>query len=71
VKRFRTDEGGEYTSKKFAEYLKSEGIIMESTMPYSPQSDGVVEQANCTIMERVRCMLDDAGHSKKSWAFAV
>ena len=26
VKRFRTDGGGEYTSKKFAEYLKSEGI---------------------------------------------
>jgi hypothetical protein len=25
VKRFRTDGGGEYTSKKFAEYLKSEG----------------------------------------------
>jgi len=24
VKRFRTDGGGEYTSKKFAEYLKSE-----------------------------------------------
>jgi hypothetical protein len=27
VKRFRTDGGGEYTAKKFAEYLKSEGIL--------------------------------------------
>jgi hypothetical protein len=27
VKRFRTDGGSEYTSKKFAEYLKSEGIL--------------------------------------------
>jgi len=27
VKRFRTDGGGEYTSNKFAEYLKSEGIL--------------------------------------------
>jgi hypothetical protein len=26
VMRFRTDGGGEYTSKKFAEYHKSEGI---------------------------------------------
>jgi len=71
VKRFRTDGGGEYTSKKFAEYLKSEGIIKETTMPYSPQSNGVDVRANRTIMERVRCMLDDAGLSKKYWAFAV
>ena len=71
VKRFRTDGGGEYTSKKFAEYLKSEGIIKETTTPYTPESNGVVEQANCTIMERVRSMLDDAGLSKKYWALAV
>jgi hypothetical protein len=33
VKRFCTDGGGEYTSKKFAEYLKSEGILKETTTP--------------------------------------
>jgi len=36
VKQFLTDGGSEYTSKKFAEYLKSEGIIKETTTPYSP-----------------------------------
>jgi len=71
VQQFRTDGGGEYTSKKFAEYLKSEGIITETTTPNSPQSNGVVERETSTIMERVRCMLDDAGLSKKYWAFAV
>ena len=71
VKRFRTDRGGEYTSKKFAEYLKSDGILKEMTTPYPPQSNGVVEQANRTIMERVGCMLDNAGLSKMYWAFAV
>jgi len=65
VKQFRTDGGGEYTSKKFAEYLQSEGITKETTTPYSPQSNGVVERANSQIMERVKCMLDDAGPSKK------
>jgi len=71
VKRFRTDGGGEYTSKKFAEYLKSEGILKETTTPYTPQTNGVFEQANRIIMERVECMLDDARLSKKCWAFAV
>jgi len=64
VKRFRTDRGGEYTSKKFAEYLKAEGILKETTTPYTPQSNRVVERAIRTIMECVRYMRDDAGLSK-------
>ena len=69
--QFRTDGGGEYTSKKFAEYLQSEGILKETTTPYTPQSNGVVEWANHMIIEHVQCMLDNAGLSKKYWAFAV
>jgi len=71
VKRFRNDGGGEYTSKTFTEYLKSEGILQKANMPYTPQSNGVVKWANRMIMERVQCMLDHAGLSKKYWAFAV
>jgi transposase InsO family protein len=71
VKRFRTDGGGEYTSKTFAEYLESEGILKEMTRPYTHCTNGVVERANRTIMERVRCILDDARLSKKYWTFAV
>jgi len=71
VKRFRTDGGGEYTSKKIAEYLKSDRILQETTAPYTPQSNEVVEWANHTMMECVRWMLDNAGVSKKYWPFAV
>jgi hypothetical protein len=53
VKRLRTDGCGEYTFQKFAEYWKSEGIQMEMTTPYTPQSNGVVERANSTMMEHV------------------
>jgi len=60
VNRFRTDGGGEYTFKEFTEYLKSEGILKETTMPYTPQSNGVIERANRTIMESLQCMQDDA-----------
>jgi len=71
VKRFRTDGGGVYTFKKFAEYLKSEGIVMETTTPYTPQSNGVVSRTNRTVMEHVWCMLDNSGLSMMYWAFAV
>jgi len=50
VKGFRKGGGGEYTSKKFAEYLKSEGIQKETTTPDTAQSNGVVELANRTMM---------------------
>jgi len=53
VRRIRNDGSGEYTSKKFGKYLKSEGIIQQTTMPYSPQSNGVIEWQNRAIMERV------------------
>jgi hypothetical protein len=49
-KRFCTDGDGEYISKKFVEYLKSEGILKETTVPYTPQPNGVVKRANQTIM---------------------
>jgi len=70
VKRFHTDGGGEYTFKKFTEYLKSMAILKEMTMPYTSQSNGVVELANCTILEGIWGMLDDAGLSIKYWPSA-
>jgi hypothetical protein len=71
VKRFCTDGGGEYTANKFAEYLNSESIIQEMTTSDSPQSGGVVERANFTIMELLRCMLDESRISKMFRNFAV
>jgi hypothetical protein len=53
VKRFCTDGAGEYTSKKLAEYIISEVILKEMTMPYTSQSNGVVEPANHMNMQRV------------------
>jgi hypothetical protein len=53
VKRFCTDGGSWYTSKKYAEYLKSEGKLKETTTPDTPQCNGVIGCANCTILEYV------------------
>jgi len=71
VKRFRTDGGGEYTSKKLTEYLKSEATLKKTTTHYTPQSNGVAERVNRKIMESVRRMMNDGLLSKKYWVFAV
>ena len=60
LKVLRTDNGGEYTSLEFEEYLESEGIRHERTVPKTPQQNGVAERLNRTLMEMVRSMLIDA-----------
>lgn len=71
IKVLRSDRGGEYMSSIFQEFLKANGIKHQKTIPDSPQQNGVAERANRTIMEKVRCMLMDAGLGMKFWAEAV
>jgi transposase InsO family protein len=37
IKTLRTDNGGEYTSKKFVVFCKSTGVRRELTVPHNPQ----------------------------------
>ena len=46
LKVLRTDNGGEFTSTKFEEFLKSEGIHHECTIPKTPEQNGVAERLN-------------------------
>ena len=43
IKALRSDNGGEYTSHRFTEILKENGITHEKTAPYSPEQNGVSE----------------------------
>ena len=69
VKILRTDNGGEYTSKKFESYLKKEGIRHEVTIPKTPEQNGVAERMNRTLVEMTRSMLSDM--SRVFWAEAL
>ena len=71
LKKLRSDNGGEYTSKKFDDYCKDNGIKREFTIPYSPQQNGVAERMNRTILEAVRSMLYHANLPHMFWAEAV
>lgn len=65
TKTIRTDNGTEYTSHKFENYLRNHGIQHELTVPYTPQQNGIAERMNRTIIEAARCM------PKSFWAEAV
>jgi transposase InsO family protein len=71
LKCLRTDNGGEYTTKKFRSFCSEHGIRHEKTVPGTPQHNGIAERMNRTIVERVRCMLKMAGLHKSFWGEAT
>ncbi|XP_011859670.1 PREDICTED: uncharacterized protein LOC105557114 [Vollenhovia emeryi] len=71
IKAIRTDNGKEFINKKFQEITEKYGIVHQTSVPYSPQQNGLAERANRTIVEKARAMLLDAGLSKTYWAEAT
>lgn len=67
----RTDRGGEFTSNEFNVYCEEAGISRQLTTAFTPQQNGVAERKNRTIMEMVRCILNDKEVPKKFWAEAA
>ena len=68
IKTLRSDNGSEYTSKEFEDYLKKNGIRYKRTVPKTPEQNGVAERMNRTFVETVRAMLSDSKLPKKFWA---
>ena len=64
LKSLRSDNGGEYVSNAFPDYLRQEGIVHEQTVPKTPEQNGVAERMNWTIVETARMLHFDA--KKKS-----
>ena len=65
IKRVMSNHGGEYFSNNFTLFYEEHGIIHERTPPYSPQSNGVAERKNRTLIDLVNAMLDTVGLSKE------
>ena len=71
IKRLRYDKGGEYESNAFNTFYEEHEIIHETTLPYSPEFNGVVEIKNITIKEMINAMLVSSGASLNLWGEAI
>ena len=70
VKTLRSDNGGEYKSHVFQNWMKKMGIRHETTVPKTPQQNGVAERQMLTIVEMARSMLHGANVPTELWAEA-
>ena len=71
IKVLRSENGTEYRNDQFSIFCKKEGISRHFTVRDTPQQNGVAERMNRTLLEKVRCMLSNAGLGKQFWAEAV
>ncbi|KAE8720675.1 V-type proton ATPase subunit G3 [Hibiscus syriacus] len=71
VKRLRSDNGGEYRNRRFRDFCANNGIKMETTIPMTPQQNGVAERMNRTLNERARSMRIHVGLPKFLWVEAI
>ncbi|KAI5327166.1 hypothetical protein L3X38_026562 [Prunus dulcis] len=71
IKTLRFENGGEYRSDHFLKVCRDEGIVKHFTVKETLQHNGVAERMNRTSLEKVRCMLSNAGLGKVFWAQAI
>ncbi len=67
----RSDQGGEFTSKQFEEYLKTNGITHQMSTPHIHQQNGRAERINRTIREKSEAMRLHASCPPSWWNFAI
>src|SRR5271169_329089 len=68
IKTLHSDRGGEFISLEMKAFLEEEGIIYKKTAPYTPQSNGVTERFNRTLLEGERALSFTANIPSTLWA---
>lgn len=69
VKTVHSDNAKEYVS--LGNYLSEEGIVQSFATAYTPQSNGLAERYNRTLLDKVRALLQSAGMPMMFWGEAV
>ena len=70
VKVIRSDRGGEYEAP-FGDFCSQNGIIHQTTAPYSPQQNGVAERKNITLKEMMNALVLNSGLPQNIWGEAI
>ncbi|CAI7844267.1 unnamed protein product [Closterium sp. NIES-54] len=71
VKAIRSDRGSKFLGAEFRSWLKRHGIKQQLITTFTPQSNGVAERANRTIIEGGRTILVDSGLPLRFWPLAI
>lgn len=71
IKALRSDRGGEYFSSEFSSFCEENGIIHQTSAPYTPQQNGLAERKNRTLVDMVNAMLLNSRLPLNLWGEAL
>ena len=70
LKRFHSDGGTELVNSNTTTFFSQQGTIFTTSVPYTPQHNGLVERANRTIIEMAKSMMFHARAYRPLWGEA-
>ncbi|KMQ86259.1 retrovirus-related gag-pol polyprotein [Lasius niger] len=71
IKYLQSDNGTEYKSNQFDNFLKEHGIARRFSIAYNPEQNGIAERKNRTLNDMARCLLIQSGLPSSFWAEAI
>ena len=71
IKRVRSGNGSEFKNTRINELCDDFGIRHQFSTKYTPQSNGLVERKNRTLIDMIRSMLSEYNMSQSFWAEAI
>ena len=71
IMTLRTNNGTEYVNHELRRFLEQKGIRHFTTVPYTPEQNGIAKRQNRTIIGKDRSMLCDAKLDHRFWAEAI
>ncbi|CAL8084812.1 unnamed protein product [Prunus armeniaca] len=67
----RSDNGTEYTSKNMTNYLRTHGIIHQTSCVGTPQQNGITKRKNRDLLEKTRALMLQMNVPKRFWSQGV
>ena len=71
VKRIRNNNGSKYTGREFQDICAKFSIIHETTLPHTPEHNGIAQRYNWTLQEGALTIQHDARLSSRFWVSAI
>ncbi|GJS58260.1 putative RNA-directed DNA polymerase [Tanacetum coccineum] len=71
IKIFRSDNGTEFVNKKFETFVKSNGIIHQTSNSYTLQQNGVAERKHRHLLNTTRALMVQGGLPLNMWPESV
>lgn len=71
IKILRSDRGGEYFPMEFTAFCEENGIVHQTSAPYTPQQNGLAERKNRTLVDMLNSMLVNAKLPSNLWGEAL